>query len=150
MRIPRLLRQWILAFVAPVPLLGVRYLPRYLRDWIRFSGLPGAPRLAFGDSYPCLIDWVPSTPFDPHYFYQGGWLARELAATAPDVHVDVGSSVMMLSVMSAWVPTVFVDVRPLKAGIARLLPVAGTIERLPFAAGSVFVHPDHAETCVGE
>ena len=133
-----LLRRWVLAFVAPRPLVGAVYLPRYLRDWFGFrTAAPAASRPRLRDSYPCLADWSPSTPFDPHYFYQGAWLARHLAARNAPVHVDVGSSVMMLSVMTAWAPTVFVDVRPLHANISGLLPVAGSIGRLPFADGSV-------------
>ena len=31
----------------------------------------GRDRLRFADAYPNLGDWVTSTPFDPHYFYQG-------------------------------------------------------------------------------
>ena len=133
----RLLKRWVLAFVTPRPLVGVFYLLRYFRDWRKFSRSPGAPRLAFSDAYPCLTDWVPATPFDPHYFHQGAWLARHLALKQPDPHVDVGSSVMMLSVASAWVPTLFVDVRPLRAGISGLLPIAGTVAGLPFADLSI-------------
>ncbi|MEI7466365.1 MAG: DUF268 domain-containing protein [Burkholderiales bacterium] len=133
----RLLKRWVLAFVTPRPLVGVFYLLRYFRDWRSFSRSSGAPRLAFSDAYPCLTDWVPATPFDPHYFHQGAWLARHLSQENPGLHVDAGSSVMMLSVASAWVPTVFVDVRPLRAGISGLLPVAGTLASLPFADRSV-------------
>ncbi|MFN0161657.1 MAG: DUF268 domain-containing protein [Burkholderiales bacterium] len=133
-----LLRNWVLAFVAPRPLVGILHLPRYLRDWWRYRNLSeGTPRSTFADSYPCLVDWTPSTPFDPHYFHQGAWLARRLAAASPSLHVDVGSSVMMLSVMTAWCPTLFVDVRPLQARLSGLLPVAGTLLRLPFADGAL-------------
>ena len=135
------LKRWVLAFVAPKPLVGALYLFRYFRDFLRFRALAaGTQRPRLADSYPCLVDWVPSTPFDPHYFHQGAWLARHLAARPNSLHVDVGSSVMMLSVMSAWVPTAFVDVRPLRAGISGLYPIAGTLAGLPFADGSVVCH----------
>lgn len=133
----RLIKQWVLAFIVPRPLIGIFYLPRYIAHWRRFSGMPGAPKLALRDSYPCLTDWVPSTPFDPHYFYQGAWLARHLAARPAALHADVGSSVMMLSVMSAWAPTVFVDYRPLRAGLDGITSIAGTINALPFADASL-------------
>ena len=129
----RLLKQWALAFLVPRPLVGIFFLPRYIAHWRRFAAAPAAPRLRLADSYPCLTDWVASTPFDPHYFYQGAWLARQLATRSVPRHVDIGSSVMMLSVMSAWVPTVFVDFRPLRAGLEGIESVAGTINALPFA-----------------
>ena len=60
-----LLRRWVLAFVAPKPLVGALYLPRYLRDWLAFrTAAPAASRPRLRDSYPCLSDWSPSTPFE--------------------------------------------------------------------------------------
>lgn len=133
-----LLKRWVLAFIAPRPLVGALYLPRFVGDLVRFRArTAGAARPRVSETYPCLVDWVASTPFDPHYFHQGAWLARHLVARPASTHVDVGSSVMMLSVMTAWAPTVFVDVRPLRAGITGLFPVAGTLAGLPFADHSV-------------
>ena len=131
-----LVKRWVLGFVAPKPLVGALHLPRYFRDWRRFrKAAPGTAGIA--DSYPCLLDWSPATPFDPHYFYQGAWLARELETVGTTLHVDVGSSVMMVSVLSARVPTVFVDYRPLVASLPGLLSVAGDIGRLPFGDASL-------------
>jgi SAM-dependent methyltransferase len=134
----QLLKRWILAFVAPRPLIGVAYLPRYFSHWRRY-GRMAAPqqRPAFSESYPCLTDWVPSTPFDPHYFHQGAWLARRLREGGCAAHVDVGSSVMMASVLSAQVPMVFVDYRPLRAQLPGLVSVAGSILCLPFGDGAL-------------
>ena len=133
-----LLKRWLLAFITPRPLIGVLYLPRYIRHWFRFSAAsPPAARPQLADSYPCLTDWVPATPFDPHYFHQGAWLARCLRDRSCPAHVDVGSSVMMVGVMSGYVPTVFIDFRPLKVTLHNLISVAGDILRLPFADNSI-------------
>ncbi|MGH8697185.1 MAG: DUF268 domain-containing protein, partial [Burkholderiales bacterium] len=70
-------------------------------------------------------------------FYQGAWLARELAAARPSRHVDVGSSVLMVSTVSALVPTVFVDYRPLQVELPGLECVAGDACRLPFSDAAV-------------
>ena len=56
---------------------------------------------------------------------------------APALHVDIGSSVMMVGVLCAHVPVLFVDYRPLNVRIPGLLSVAGDIKRLPFEDGSV-------------
>lgn len=78
------------------------------------------------------------TPYDPHYFYQGGWLARRIVGLSREtLHVDIGSSVQTLSVLSALVPTVFVDYRPLNAHLANLICIGGDITSLPFADGSL-------------
>lgn len=131
-----LARRWLSAFIAPRQLLSLVYLPRYIQHWCIYQKR-AQKKLIFGDSYPCLADWLPSTPFDPHCFYQGAWLARCLAVTKPERHVDIGSSVLTVSVLSAHVPTVFVDYRPLKAGISNLQSIAGNIVSLPFATASL-------------
>ena len=135
-RLFTLARNWGLAFLQPVPLQGFLGLPRYLRDWISYSGKAGAtPR--FSDSYPSLTDRVAATPFDAHYFFQGAWLARKVAQRRPARHVDVGSSVMTIGALSGFVDTVFVDFRPLQVALPGLECRAGDIARLPFADASV-------------
>lgn len=132
----RTLARWILIFCDPRKLISLKYVPRYISHWRRFRNMSGVP-LRFADSYPCLLDWVSVTPYDPHYFYQGGWLARRIAANRTELHVDIGSSVQTLSVLSAQVPTIFVDYRPLNARLDNMSCVAGNIVSLPFADASL-------------
>lgn len=134
----QLIRNWALAFLTPIPLAGVLRLPRYLREWVCFARSGGAAPLRFADSHPCLSDWTATTPFDPHYFYQGAWLARRLAARRPPgLHVDVGSSVLTISVLSAFTDVAFVDLRPLESRLSGLHSIAADIGHLPFAPRSV-------------
>ena len=133
-----LLRNWVMAFLAPRPLVGALRLPRYLRHWREYSSRAGgaaAPR--FADSWPCLGDWTSTTPFDAHYFYQGAWLARKIAGRSPQSHVDVASSALTVSVLSAMVPTTHIDYRPLRANLPGLRCMAGDILDLPLADASV-------------
>lgn len=127
---------WLLAFMDPGRLLGLFHLPGYLADWLRFSRLVGPGVVKWRDSYPCLTDRITYTPFDAHYFYQAAWAARKLADGSA-WHVDVGSSVTLMSVISAMLPTIFVDYRPLKATLPGLTNIAGNILALPFADNSV-------------
>jgi hypothetical protein len=109
----RLAQRWLLPFFDPRALLRLAALPRFFAEMCAFKrDAAGAATVRFGDTYPCLSDRTSSTPFDPHYFYQGAWLARRVAANTPTGHIDVGSSVLMISVLSAQVPTTFVDIRP--------------------------------------
>ncbi len=128
--------RWGAAFLGSQFLTGLVGLPRYLADWRAYRRAATQP-VSFRDSYPCLTDRLQATPFDPHYFFQAAWLARRLQAQRPALHVDVGSSVMMLSVISASVKTAFVDYRPLEVRLANLTPLAGDILQLPFRDGSV-------------
>ena len=127
-----LLRNWISLFGDPRKILALRFFPRYISDWLKYRRRPDSEGLLLKDSFPCLADWTPHTPFDPHYFYQAVWLARRLADLTPPLHVDIGSSIAMIAVTSAYVPTIFVDYRPLKAGVKGVFPVAGNVLSLPF------------------
>jgi SAM-dependent methyltransferase len=132
-----LFRNWALALLDPLQPLGLARLPRYFAQLVTYRASERHLAVRLRDTYPCLADSGRQTPFDPHYFYQGAWLARELAAAKPSRHVDVGSSVLMVSTVSALVPTVFVDYRPLQVELPGLECVAGDACRLPFSDRSV-------------
>lgn len=129
--------RWGAAFFSPHIVTSLSGLPRYLVDWFAYQRAASNQRLSFRDSYPCLADRVQATPFDPHYFFQAAWLARRLHEGPPPLHVDVGSSVMMINVLSASVRTAFVDYRPLRARLSNCASLAGDITRLPFGDSRV-------------
>jgi hypothetical protein len=123
--------------VDPRALLSLAVLPRFLAEFRRYRQLAPQEAVAWSDLHPCLLDRLSKTPFDPHYFYQGAWLARRLHEVATPFHVDVGSSVMTINVLSATVKTIFVDYRPLRVALQGLQPVAGDLTCLPFADKSL-------------
>ncbi len=95
----KFLQRWAALIIEPRRLLSLRYLPRYAADWVRFRRAAGAGTARVGDSFPMLSDRLETTPFDPHYLHQGAWLARRLADAKPEQHVDIGSSVLAMSVL---------------------------------------------------
>jgi len=133
----QILRRWVLALLLPRPLVGIFYLPRYFLQYLRYCRSNPALQPKWADMYPCLGDWTTTTPFDSHYFYQGAWLARRLRLQSPLRHVDVGSSVMTLGVISAYIETEFVDLRPIETSLSGLIPRVGSIVSLDFADDSV-------------
>lgn len=135
-KVARLLRNWATALLLPVPGLGIFWLPRYLLDWRAYARV-SKERLSFLDSHPCLNDRRSHTPFDPHYFYQAAWLARRLAASKPARHVDIGSDIRMISVLSAFVPTTFIDYRPLRVQLDGLTCHSGNLVALELPSDSV-------------
>lgn len=137
MKFKTLARHWLLAFIYPRPLIGLFNLPRFFSHLRRYRKTYGAENIGWADMQPCLGDWSTHTPFDAHYFYQGAWLSRQLAQSTPVKHVDIGSSVLCISVLSAWVDTIFVDYRPLKADLPGLSSVAGNILDLSFPDDSI-------------
>lgn len=132
-----LFRRWVSLVIDPRLILALPGLPRFVLDWIAFRRQHGGMPASWRDTFPRLDDRLPRTPFDPHYFFQGNWLARRLALAPPPRHVDIGSSVLTIGVLSAHVPTIFVDYRPLAARQSGLIPVGGDIVRLPFADASL-------------
>ena len=130
-------RSWVTAFIGPKSLLAIRFLPRFVIDWINYAKLARGQQVRLLDSQPCLGDRRSHTPFDAHYYYQGAWLARRIGNTRTAPHVDIGSSVLTISVLSAWVETVFVDYRPLEARLSGLHSLAADILKLPFRDNSI-------------
>ncbi len=126
---------------ALAPLRGVgaaaRSYPSYVRSWRRYARMEGAEPLALRDSHPCLTDRTPTTPYDPHYFHQAVWATEHIVLSRPEEHVDVGSEITFVGMISAIVPVAFVDIRPLPVQLPRLRSVEGDLLALPFADRSV-------------
>lgn len=132
-----MLKRWCAAFLTPKLVTAIRALPSYLAAWAEYKKASHGERLELRDLYPCLTDRVTATPFDPHYFFQAAWLARRLHQISPACHVDIGSSAMMINVLSATVKTVFVDYRPLTVRLSNLSSVAADVIRLPFRDSTI-------------
>lgn len=127
---------WLLPFLDPRQLVSIFQLPLFFAEWLKFRR-SGGGNAYFSDLRPCLMDRVRHTPFDPHYFYQAAWIARYLTKEKPDLHIDVGSSIGLVGVLSAQSSLVFVDYRPLQVQLPGLTTIAGDMTRLPFRDTSV-------------
>ncbi len=113
-------------------------LPRFLRDRRRYSELAdGQSRPRWSDDWPALTDATSTTPFDPHYTFQDGWAARQIAARKPARHVDVGSRISFVIGLSAFIPITFIDVRPLEVQLSGLDSRPGSLLELPYADGEL-------------
>lgn len=138
----RMLRSAIRRWVTPVAdyrqmLTGLANYPRFAASWFRYASMPGAERLSLWIAQPELHDRTATSPLDAHYFYSIGWAVRRTWTTRPDIHVDIGSNILFCDMLSAMVPVVFVDIRPLEAQLSGLYCVAGSILHLPFRDRSV-------------
>lgn len=133
--------RWAALFVNP-RIRSITGLPRYWRNWFRFQRMAGR-KLSFTDANPCLGDDTSATFFDPHYFFQAAWLARELAKRRPSEHVDISSETTMVGILSAFVPTTFYDYRPLQVTLEGLSSMKGDILALPPEDGSI-----HSLSCL--
>lgn len=131
------LKRWILSIIDLKRAVGIIYIPRYVKNYIAYNSL-SKENLSLNNTYPCLTDWIEKTPFDAHYFYQAAWLSRQLKKQLPKrQHLDIGSDIRMIAVISAFVPTEFTDFRPLQASLSNLTCTQGNITTLPQADNSV-------------
>jgi Caenorhabditis protein of unknown function, DUF268 len=142
-KIKLFLRNIFFAFLYPRPIVGIFYLPKFFANYLEFKKNSTQVSVDIKDFHPCLMDSVTNTPFDAHYFYQGAWLARKIRHSAQPTHVDIGSSVLTMSVLSAFVNVTFIDFRPLYLKIEGMNCIAGDILNLEFESNSI-----HSLSCL--
>lgn len=111
----------------------------YFRDYQRYTSLKANNKFSHKDRhfYPCLTDKTDLTEIEPIYFYQNSWTAKKIFELNPKKHVDIGSSATAMGLISQYVPTTMVDIRPLSVTLTGLSFVKGTILKLPFKSNSI-------------
>lgn len=87
--------------------------------------------------YPCLEDRTTYTPIEPTYFFQDTWAARKIFKTKPLHHYDIGSSIKTIAIISQFVPTTMIDIRPLELKLNNLFFQKGSVLALPFEDNSI-------------
>lgn len=110
----------------------------FLNDYLKHSSMQeGTDAIPIKILQPELADKTTTTPVDPVYFYQDSWAAKQIFRFKPKRHYDVGSFVKTVGILSQFVPTTMVDIRPIDLELPGLSFKEGTILDLPFADDSV-------------
>lgn len=112
---------------------------QFRRQFVEFAKLPGSDRfpLRWSDRLARLGEDTPTTDFDRHYVYHPAWAARVLRKLDPPVHVDIGSSLFFVSVLSAFVRTEYYDYRPAPIRIDGLETASADLTALRFEDRSI-------------
>lgn len=115
---------------------------RFRREFVAFARAcaarsPARLAVCWQDRMHCLDDRTGTTGFDRHYVYHTAWAARCLAASRPDVHVDIGSSVYFVALVSAFVPIEFFDIRRADLRLDGVTCGEADLTRLPFQDRSI-------------
>lgn len=111
----------------------------YNRDFVRYLYLlkkenPNTKLKIF----PQIFDKDPAShTFDKHYVYMDRWAFKKILKNQPKEHVDVGSSIRFLSMVSAVTKLKFVDIRPVNLDFDNFECIEGNILKLPFLEGSL-------------
>lgn len=87
--------------------------------------------------FPCVFDKTKATPVEPVYFYQDCWAASKIFSLNPDKHVDIGSSLKTIGIISQFVKTDMVDIRQIPVSLPNLNFIKGSILNLPYEDNSI-------------
>ncbi len=113
----------------------------FIKDYRSFKGASGKnagnPPLSWKNRKPMLWDKTSTTGFDRHYIFHPAWAARILAKTRPAKHVDISSTLTFSTIVSAFIPVDFYDIRPARLGLSGLVSKPGDLMALPFADNSI-------------
>ena len=95
------------------------------------------------DLYPCLNDNSTNTSFDSHYLYHTAWAARVVRKINPDLHIDISSYLYFSTIVSAFIPVEFYDIRPANIELSDLEVHHADLCNLPFESNSI-----HSLSCM--
>jgi len=118
-----------------------RNVPKFIKffySYIKYKKSSSNEELKISDLYACINDNTKTTPFDAHYFYQGVWSFRKIKETGIKEHVDVGSEIRWLGLLSTITKVIFIDIRPFKTDLKDLIVKKGNILNMPFEDNSIF------------
>jgi len=137
-KIKNLLLYWINVLIDPTKLArGPIEFLGYLKDWIRYSKMEGAEPIKLINTYPCLYEKTSTTAFDSHYFYQDIWAFRKIFESKCKLHVDVGSKISFIGLLSVITNVTFIDIRPLLVNLESLNSKKGSILSMPYNSNSI-------------
>jgi hypothetical protein len=108
------------------------YYFRFLGNLIKYFRMDGTEQFKLLNLRPCLNDWSATTPIDRFYFYQDTWVAGKIINNKPKEHVDIGSTALLVGILSKITRIYSVDIRPLPISLENLECRKGSILDLPF------------------
>lgn len=112
---------------------------KFKKDFKLYYNLDSSKRfeLNWSEIYPWLDDKTAQTYFDGHYIYHPAWAARLVKQIAPEVHVDISSTLHFCSILSAYQNTEFYDYRPAPLQLDRLKTNKADLTNLHFESNSL-------------
>jgi|SRR3989339_333213 len=114
-----------------------RYL-KYFKQLLKYMAMEQSEKIRITNLRPCLDDWTKNTPVDSYYFYQDTWLAEKIFNSRPKQHVDVGSTALLVGILSKITNMISIDIRPLPVTLKNLEFKEGSILNMPFKNDEIF------------
>lgn len=132
----RLLRKYS-HLVINLKIHNIPKLIKFYGSYKKYKHLVNSEDLNILDSYPCIDDNTSTTHFDAHYFYQGVWAFKKIRESGVKRHVDVGSEVRWVGLLSTITKVTFIDIRLFETDLKNLIVKKGNILNMPFEDNSV-------------
>ncbi len=128
-------RSFLRLFLPANPFWSIPSFIQFWKSYFAYAKLSGR-RPEYRRLFPCFRDRVPITPVG-YYFYQDCWAFRKVVSNKPSLHVDIGSTALLVGCFAASVATLSIDFRPLAAESLGLRSMRGSILQLPFKDDSL-------------
>ena len=101
------------------------------------QGYPARFSMIDEDAMDCEEIDKASATFDSHYVYHTAWAARKLNEIKPELHYDIGSYLYFSTIVSAFIPIRFFDIRPVEVYLPNLRTEFADLTKLLFVNNSV-------------
>ncbi len=123
--------------INPIVLMrGISGYSWFIRDYLRYRSSLKDGKINLLDLYPCLHN-KGSHDFDPHYFYMSIWAFQHITQSGIDHHVDVGSQLNFVGLLSSVIKVTFIDIRPVDIELKGFENKTGNILEIPFNDQSI-------------
>jgi len=109
----------------------------YLRDWKKYSKIRGAEQIKFINTFPCIHDKTATSSFDKHYFFQDIWAFKKIYESKCEHHVDIGSRISYVGLLTTITNVLFIDLRPINVVLESFESRRGSLTSLPFETDSI-------------
>jgi len=116
-------------------------IPKYLEyynQWKKYSNMEGAESSEHTKASPKIYDKTLITKFDSHYFYQDVWGFNRILESKRKHHVDIGSNINFVGLLTAITEVTFIDIRPIRVTLKNFKSKKGNILALPYENNSVY------------
>jgi hypothetical protein len=90
---------------------NITHIPLFFWDYIKFIRGVTSWKCSIFELLPIFQDKTSDMGFDSHYVYHTGWAARILREMSPQQHIDISSSIIFCSIVSAFIPIRHYDYR---------------------------------------
>jgi len=134
----------VLLYRLTLPFLDIRKISKaflqyisFLQDYYKYKKFDDSEKINIRNLFPIVNEKSEFQPFDSHYFYQDIWAIKRIQEYSPMKHVDVGSSINFIGILTVITHVLYVDIRKLDVKLKNYEFQKGNILEMPFNNNSI-------------